>query len=134
MSRPFVRKWDGVWISLLVLLALGGWFWFQLRSSPDVVWARVFVGSQEILHLNLKQEPKRMVTLPEGIPVVLELDGEGGIAFHSSNCPDQICVHSGWLRHPGEAAACLPNRIFVRLEGSGGSNPDQPDIVVGGDK
>ena len=41
----------------------------------------------------------------------------GRTRFVSSPCIRQACVHSGWLTHAGEFAACLPNRISLTLVG-----------------
>jgi hypothetical protein len=37
----------------------------------------------------------------------------------SSPCRDKICIAAGWLSHTGQWTACLPNRVFVRVEGGG---------------
>ena len=37
------------------------------------------------------------------------------IAFISSDCPDKVCIHNGWLSREGEQAICLPNRVSVTL-------------------
>ncbi len=37
----------------------------------------------------------------------------------SSPCRDKICIAAGWLSHSGQWTACLPNRVFVRVEGGG---------------
>ncbi len=42
---------------------------------------------------------------------------EGHIRFVSSDCPDKTCVKSGWLEKSGESAACVPNRVVIRLTG-----------------
>ncbi|HUX50035.1 MAG TPA: NusG domain II-containing protein [Spirochaetia bacterium] len=34
-----------------------------------------------------------------------------------SPCRDKICIAAGWLSHNGQWTACLPNRVFVRVEG-----------------
>jgi hypothetical protein len=34
-----------------------------------------------------------------------------------SPCRDKICIAAGWIEHTGEWTACLPNRVFVRVEG-----------------
>ena len=38
---------------------------------------------------------------------------EGQIAFVKSDCPDQICVLTGFLSRPGQMAACLPNSLIM---------------------
>lgn len=42
---------------------------------------------------------------------------EGQVRFVSSPCQGKQCIHFGWLRTPGETAACLPNRVTVRVLG-----------------
>jgi hypothetical protein len=61
-------------------------------------------------------------------PIEIEVDGayhnhiiaeNGRIRFDDSNCPDKICVHTGWLDRAGQSAACLPNKTLIVIEGSG---------------
>jgi hypothetical protein len=51
-------------------------------------------------------------------PVLLTIQ-DGRVRFSKSPCRNQICVHSGWLSHSGDAAACLPSRISISLSGHG---------------
>jgi hypothetical protein len=55
---------------------------------------------------------------------------DGRARFAASDCPDQLCVRSGWLSAPGRVAACLPNRCVLRIEGKDGAEPNV-DIIVG---
>lgn len=43
----------------------------------------------------------------------------GRIRVIEATCPDDICVHTGWLTKAGQAAACLPNELLVKVEGAG---------------
>ncbi len=45
---------------------------------------------------------------------------DGRAAITESTCPGGDCVHSGWLSGPGRSVVCLPNRVEVRLTGTGG--------------
>ena len=40
------------------------------------------------------------------------------VYIHDSPCPDKLCVLAGKLDKTGQWAACLPNRVFVSIEGS----------------
>jgi len=42
---------------------------------------------------------------------------EGRVHVHESPCRDKICIAAGWLETTGQWTACLPNRVFVRVEG-----------------
>jgi len=47
---------------------------------------------------------------------IIEIE-EGKIHFAASPCLGKQCIHSGWLQHAGEFAACLPNRISIAVLG-----------------
>ncbi len=40
----------------------------------------------------------------------------GEVRVVSSPCRDDICVAAGWVSQSGQWIACLPNRVFVRVE------------------
>ena len=54
---------------------------------------------------------------------------EGQIAFVKSDCPDQICVRTGFLSRPGQMAACLPNSLILVMKNRI-ANDDDLDIFV----
>jgi hypothetical protein len=45
---------------------------------------------------------------------------EGRVRFVSSPCLNQTCVASGHISAQGQWAACLPNKVFVSIEGTDG--------------
>ena len=54
---------------------------------------------------------------------------EDGWAWMSdAQCPDKICVSMGRIRNSSGVIVCLPNRLYVTVEGA--DDPDV-DIVVG---
>ena len=44
-----------------------------------------------------------------------------------SPCEDQLCVLMGGISEAGQWAACLPNRVFVSIEG--GADDEEIDIL-----
>jgi hypothetical protein len=38
----------------------------------------------------------------------------GRVRFIASPCAGKHCIRAGWQSHPGDFAACLPNRISIR--------------------
>lgn len=114
--RCFFRWQDLIVLGVLAAL-LAGWFlWSRCPSQPaQPAEAEIYLGDRLMLRLPLNDGVPRQVTLPERENVHFYLDGHGGISFESSDCPDQICVHSGTLTRPGQTAACLPNQLLLRL-------------------
>jgi hypothetical protein len=54
---------------------------------------------------------------PLGTSVVV-IEG-ADVHIDSSPCPNQTCVASGHRARGGQWLACLPNKVFVRIEGGG---------------
>ncbi|WP_455381629.1 NusG domain II-containing protein [Salinispira pacifica] len=65
----------------------------------------------------LDQDTQFAVTGPIGETVIQIRNHE--VRVLSSPCRDKICIAAGWLSHPGQWTACLPNKVFVRVEGGG---------------
>lgn len=77
---------------------------FEVRSSGD------FIGRYPLV-----QNRSLPVQGRSGVSQVEVRDGR--VRFRSSPCRNQVCVHTGWLAQSGEVAACLPNRVSIRLIG-----------------
>jgi len=64
------------------------------------------------------------VSGPLGDTVVEIRDGQARVL--SSPCANQTCVSAGALSHQGQWAACLPNRVMLRIQGES----DAPDAAA----
>lgn len=42
---------------------------------------------------------------------------DGAVRFTASPCRNKHCIHSGWLRHSGDFATCLPNQVALLIHG-----------------
>lgn len=104
-------------VVLAAAVATAGIFWFP--AGGDAV-AVIAVGGEEVTRVRLSG-----VTAGYDLPlhtdpqVILRVE-PGRVRFQKAECPDQICVNTGWLTSPGQTAVCLPARASVRIEGAGG--------------
>lgn len=103
-------------ITLAVLLAAGGIRYYQHNPVSD---NRIAVITQdgkiiERIDLDRVKEPRQIV-LPGKYHEIIEVE-KGRIRFKQADCPDKICVNTGWLNEPGEVAVCMPNRAVVKIE------------------
>lgn len=73
--------------------------------------------------------------ITENTRQVIEIDGEyhaeiiaekGRIRFDASDCPDKVCVYTGWITRQGSTAVCLPNKVIIKIE----SSHNDVDIIV----
>ena len=45
--------------------------------------------------------------------------GPGRICVSDANCPDRICVHTGWIASGTKPIVCLPARLVIQIEREG---------------
>ena len=64
-------------------------------------------------------EAEELVTVTGVMGVTLVELHAGKAAIVSSPCSGQTCVAAGGLYKDGQWAACLPNRVFLLVEGKG---------------
>ena len=59
----------------------------------------------------------------EGRHNVVEIR-DGRVRMLEANCPDQLCVRSGWVSQPPRQIVCLPHAILVDVVSQGESDVD----------
>ncbi|MBI4712834.1 MAG: NusG domain II-containing protein [Planctomycetes bacterium] len=47
----------------------------------------------------------------------IELNPAKGVHILHSDCPAQVCVHTGWIKNIGETIICLPNKVLLEIKG-----------------
>ncbi len=124
MTRPV--KWG---LALLLLLAAASAAFLLLRPGTPGTVAVVTLDGEVVREIDLSalKEPVTFtVEGPEGLHNVITAE-PGRIRVDSANCPDQICVHQGWISDDLVPIVCLPNRMIIELRGEGA----QVDAITG---
>ena len=62
-----------------------------------------------------------------GYSLTVEI-GKGKAAIIASDCPDQVCVHTGEISKNGQAAVCVPAGVILHITDRSG---DEEDFRVG---
>lgn len=115
-------------LALLVLGAVGLLLW-QKHHTEDHPVAHIYQNG-----VLLREIPLDRVIQPEQL-VVEGTDGAyntiliepGRIRISDASCPDQLCVHQGWISHRSVPLVCLPNQVVIQIQGGG----DGVDTVTG---
>ena len=103
-------------ILVAALLILNGWLfanWGTGFSKGD--WVVVTVNQKEIIRLPLNQDQITHVKGPLGLTEIEVKKGRARIV--SSHCKNKVCIKSGYIRYADRLAACIPNRVVVRIVG-----------------
>jgi hypothetical protein len=82
-----------------------------LRSSSQPSEASIYNDGKLFKHFSLR--PDRQIPLVEGKMLIEIKDGK--IRVLKSECPNQVCVHIGWISHSGEAITCVPYKTVIEI-------------------
>ncbi len=78
-------------------------------------WVVIEVENKEVERLPLSQNRIVHVTGPIGETEVEIKDGKARVV--KSPCNKKLCIKSGYIQYADRFAACLPNRVVVRVLG-----------------
>ena len=98
--------------ALMILPLLYLQFWGNGSQGET---ARIQVAGHKPLLISLQHPQRYTIKGPLGDSIIEVNDGR--IRFVSSPCRNKMCVHSGWLQHDADFAACLPNLISITVSG-----------------
>lgn len=71
------------------------------------------------LELSLAEDATRTVTSSTGTNVIEVKDGR--VRVREADCPNQDCVHQGWIDSAGKQIVCLPHKLTVDIVDSEGA-------------
>ena len=108
-KRRLFAKCDVILI-LAILLAGAILFYVQGNGREEPSYALISSSGHEDIRVNLGLDKKFPLPWNENVIFIVE---NGRVAFLASDCPDQICVNTGFIGHSGRRAVCLPNRVAV---------------------
>ncbi|GHU78205.1 hypothetical protein FACS189462_2260 [Spirochaetia bacterium] len=97
-------------------LALTAFSAFVIYGRPEAAGQVTIQGSGGVWVFPLDAEETLTVPGPLGDTVVEIRDHRARVL--SSPCDNQTCVAAGHIDTNGEWAACLPNKVFVVIEGA----------------
>lgn len=83
---------------------------FYRESGKNAV---ISVGNETKMTLELNDKAETEGFELEG--AVIEVQ-KGRIRVKSSDCPDKVCVHTGFISKKGEKIVCLPKKLIIEIE------------------
>lgn len=107
-SKKLITKRDGAVILLIIAAAITALI-FHLKNSGNT--ALITVDGQIKTTFNLDDKETDF----ELDGAVIELQ-QGKIRIKTSDCPNQICVHTGYISKKGEKIVCLPKKLVIEIE------------------
>jgi hypothetical protein len=117
------RTWIIIFAAVLALL-IGVSLFLYLRPAPGTV-ACIYQDGVLVRSIDLSK-----ITQPEEFTISCD-GGENTVRAENmrisvieADCPDKVCVNSGWLSDSAGSIVCLPHRLVIKLESGGNSGID----------
>lgn len=102
-------------IALVLALSAGAALWLNSRPAPGGI-ANIYQDGVCIRSVDLSAVTETEYYTVESAAGsnVIEI-APGRIRILEADCPDQVCVESGWLADSAAPIVCLPHKLVIRL-------------------
>jgi len=110
--KPLLGDWLVMAASIFAVTVMFQQFWSLAPASQ----LKIRQGNKVVGIYDLSQTRELHIKGPIGESIIVINNGQA--RFKQSPCPNQYCVHQGWLSHAGQVAICLPNQVSLQLLGA----------------
>ncbi|HOM01710.1 MAG TPA: NusG domain II-containing protein [Acetivibrio sp.] len=115
-----LKKGDLFIFGFVIILIAVSFFGVSLYKNSGKNTNKIAViikDNQEIqrIEIDAVNEPMEIMISGEYNDIILV--EKGRIRFKEADCPDKVCVNTGWLTEKGDMAVCLPNKTMIKIEG-----------------
>lgn len=129
-SRRKVTLFGVVFAVLLVSLSAAAW---RLSRAQTGHIANLYQNGVCIRSIDLSSVQEAYsfhVTDGSGYCARIEVE-PGRVRVAEANCPDHICVQTGWISNGLRPIVCLPARLCIQMENTARAEENGMDAVIG---
>lgn len=119
-DRRGSKKLNLILVVVIAAVACAGLLATRLMgANTDADTATIVIrdGAQNVYELPLGQDVSKTVTTDLGTNVIEIKDGR--VRVEEADCPNQDCVHQGWIDAAGQQIVCLPHKLTVDIVDKG---------------
>lgn len=112
-------KLVAIFIAVIILISGIGVYAYMSFSKGNSRIAEIKQDGKLIktIDLNKVTEPIE-IRIPYGDNYNIVYAEKGRIRVTDADCPDKLCVESGWISEPGKNVICLPHRLIISIQGT----------------
>jgi hypothetical protein len=123
-----LKRWDILLIIVLIAAAALIWLSFSTQKNIEKGVAVIRINGEETQTLDLSFDDTYTIKGQNFSCEVTVKNGSVGIT--KSPCPDQTCIHMGFINQPNRTIVCLPNllSISIRETSAKDQHKDQHDV------
>lgn len=121
-----MKKKDLILILSIVLVIGIAFFANKILNSKNGSKVEIYIGN------------KLYRTVPLNKTENIKIDNEfgkneiriynNGVEIHSADCPDKVCVNTGFINKPNQSIVCLPHKLSVKIVGENDGETNDVDV------
>ena len=115
-KRRGSRKLNIVLVAAIAIVAIASFVAVKLMglgSDTQGATAVITDADKKTYEMPLNKDVIITVTTDLGTNVIEVKDGR--VRAEEADCPNQDCVHQGWIGKPGQQIVCLPHKLTVDI-------------------
>ncbi|WP_101772689.1 NusG domain II-containing protein [Peptostreptococcus faecalis] len=109
----------------------------SLILVATLVNKNINAGNAKEVEIYVDNQLYKKYPLDKSEKITIEKDGhvndihihDGGVEIEHANCPDKVCVNTGFINKTGQEIVCLPYKVVVKIVG-GYENEKEHDIIA----
>jgi len=105
---------DKILILFFIITSWVGIYWIQRYQHQGEI-AVIKLDGKMVATSSLKKNQSFKIMGPVGETRIEIKDSK--IRVQTSDCPQKICVKTGWIDRPFQLIVCVPNKIVISIEG-----------------
>lgn len=113
MQKLLIKKNDIIVIAVIAAVCIAALCLMSFTDNPLTAVVTVDGNVIETVELDKVEDSYTITT--DTIPSTVIRVENSAIYFESSECENQLCVHSGKLTRRGATAACLPAKTVITI-------------------
>ncbi|AGK99895.1 NusG domain II-containing protein [Desulfoscipio gibsoniae] len=113
-----INKYITLGLLLLTLVSIAVGYILNQREPGDNLVLEIYQDGDLVQQIDLSvvRNDQIKITSKDGHFNTVEIK-DGQVRVKEADCPNQICVKTGWLSRPGQTSFCAPNRLMVTIKG-----------------
>ena len=108
-----MRKRDIIVIALIVAISGCIIFANRMMNSKKPSEVEIYVDNKLYKKLPINED-KKIIIDRNGEKNVIYIHNHG-VEMKSANCPDQVCVKTGFIKDSSRSIVCLPHKINIKI-------------------
>ncbi|MBA5850294.1 NusG domain II-containing protein [Clostridium sp. cel8] len=107
-------------IALLILSSIAGVFIYinHFKGTEKIAIIKQNTKVIKTIDLNKIDKPEEFTIKFNNTNYNKIRVEKGRICIIDADCPNKICVKSGWISKSGETIVCLPHKLQIEIEGT----------------